>query len=272
MRGVLRSCGCYVDSVNTILDEVWTDTAAAVFLKGSSKWGEKNWTNILRQIFRYYLFHTNTLLWIHVTEDLVCALSHNMILSGETWHLILSLRNEPLKSCVSFIICLQVRVRCTAFSTLCQDLTCDIILWYSEFLYSKYNTNQAELTPGPHTHTMIYNSPGPVLYPLKPNCQTLNSTTAEQLGSTSVPTNPMCKTPGLLWLCTSLASNVLHVLCQLLFDCQTRFQNGLYRPQWDANPVQAGWWLLRCHRKRHHPIKICSFGHIGWSQIRARNF
>lgn len=37
VRGVLGSCGSYVNSVNTILGEVRTDTAATIFLEGQQQ-------------------------------------------------------------------------------------------------------------------------------------------------------------------------------------------------------------------------------------------
>lgn len=71
MRGALRSCGFYVNSVNTILGEVWTDTAAAIFLKGSGrKRGEKNsLANIFRQILGGISFFFNA-------DDLPVVMSH----------------------------------------------------------------------------------------------------------------------------------------------------------------------------------------------------
>lgn len=132
-----------------------------------------------------------------------------------------------------------------------QDPRFKLSCYLSVFIFLSYknNTIQAELTTRLHvfsfthkhththtwtpTHTVIYSSPGPFLYPLNPNCQTLNSTTAEQLGSTSVPTNPICKMPGLLWL----APNSMGVPCQLLFDCQTRISvHALQAEEWDAKP------------------------------------
>ncbi len=107
----------------------------------------------------------------------------------------------------------------------------------------KLTTRPHVFLPNTHTHRAIYNSPGPFFYPLTPSCQTLNSTTAQQIGSAPVPTNPIFKTPGLLWLAPSAAC----ALCQLLFDCQTKISEWtLQAAEWDAEPEQEGWWLLWC--------------------------
>lgn len=119
-----------------------------------------------------------------------------------------------------------------------------------------------------HTHTAVYNSPGPLLVPIKSQWPSIKLYDCRATTGRSVPTKPICKTPG------APVPGSKQCVCHasLCLTAKQEHQCGLCRVGCLTRIGEAGSGYSGAHRKRHHPIKICSLGHIWWSQIWAKGY